>query len=281
MTLFGLDEPVLRLAAFASVFAVMAAFELVAPWRALRADKRARWVTNLGLVVLDAVAVRVLVPATAAGVALVCEARGFGLLNVLAVPAPVAAVVAFVALDLAIWAQHVAFHKVPVLWRVHRMHHADVDLDVTSGLRFHPLEILVSSVFKIAVVALLGAPAVAVVVFEVVLNAMAQFNHANVRLPARIEPFVRLAVVTPEFHRVHHSVEPEETDSNYGFNLSVWDRVFGTYRAAPRAGLDGMTIGLAEYQDGRSAGLGWSLALPFRDPPGRAAKAARGEPAQK
>jgi sterol desaturase/sphingolipid hydroxylase (fatty acid hydroxylase superfamily) len=220
-------------------------------------------------------AVRLLLPTAAAGVALVAAERGFGLFHLIGLPFWVAAPIGFLALDLVIYGQHVMFHHVPWLWRLHRMHHADLDIDVTTGVRFHPVEILLSLVIKIATVALLGIPAAAVVCFEVVLNATSMFNHANASLPRWLDRVARLTLVTPDMHRVHHSILRQETDSNFGFNLPWWDRLFGTYRAEPRAGHDGMTIGLPVFRDPRELRLDRLLTQPFRAPPegGDAARA--------
>lgn len=258
-------EQTLRLVAFLGVFAVMALWEAAAPARPLRDRRSARWVTNVGIVVIDSLAVRLLVPLAAVGTAVYAAERGYGLLNTVAVPGWLAGLVAFVVLDFAIWLQHVAAHKIGILWRLHRMHHADIDFDVSTGLRFHPIEILLSMAWKMLVVLALGAPLAAVVIFEVVLNAMAMFNHGNVRLPAALDRVLRLAVVTPDFHRVHHSTIRRETDSNYGFNLSLWDRLFRTYVAQPENGHAAMDIGLAAYRTKAPSGLLWCLMLPFRN----------------
>jgi sterol desaturase/sphingolipid hydroxylase (fatty acid hydroxylase superfamily) len=259
-------ELLVRLAAFLTVFAAMAWWELLAPRRPLGVGRVARWPSNLGVLVVDAVAVRLLIPTAAVGVALIAAAHGFGLFHMIGLPFWLAVPVGFVALDLVIYGQHVVFHHVPWLWRLHRMHHADLDFDVTTGVRFHPVEILLSMVIKIATVALLGIPAAAVVAFEVVLNATSMFNHANAALPGWLDRVVRLIVVTPDMHRVHHSVMRAETDSNFGFNLPWWDRLFGTYRAAPAAGHDRMTIGLPVFRDPRELRLDRLLTQPFRAP---------------
>jgi sterol desaturase/sphingolipid hydroxylase (fatty acid hydroxylase superfamily) len=208
--------------------------------------------------------VRILFPAGAVGLALLAEAKGWGLLKVWQVPGWVAVAVSVVALDLAIYLQHVMFHAVPALWRLHRMHHADQDFDVTTGARFHPVEIVLSMVLKLAVVAALGAPAVAVLVFEVLLNATAMFNHSNVRLPPALDRLVRWLIVTPDMHRVHHSVLETETNSNFGFNLPWWDRLFGTYRDQPEAGHEAMTIGVRQFRDAEEQRLDRMLTQPFR-----------------
>jgi sterol desaturase/sphingolipid hydroxylase (fatty acid hydroxylase superfamily) len=258
------DEPALRIVVFAGVFVAMALWEAVAPRRALSRARRTRWPSNLGIVLIDNLLVRAVFPLAVAGVAEVAAYRGWGLLNALGPPPWIAVLVSMTALDAVVWAQHVAFHRFGPLWRLHRMHHADLDYDVTTALRFHPGEILLSVVIKMAAVVLLGAPAVAVVAFEVLLNASAMFNHANASLPAGVERFVRLLVVTPDMHRVHHSVEPAETNSNFGFCLSVWDRLAGLYRDAPAAGQDGMKIGLPDFRDPRELRLDRMLTQPFR-----------------
>ena len=218
------------------MFAPLALWEVLAPRRAATVGRAPRWPSNIAIVVLDALLVRILIPVAAVGVAVIAAQRGWGLLNITPWPPLLEGLIGFLALDLAIYAQHVAFHKVPWLWRLHRMHHADLDIDVTTGLRFHPIEILLSMLIKMAVVVLVGVPATAVIVFEVVLNATSMFNHANAAMPAWLDRVVRLLVVTPDMHRVHHSVLRHETDSNFGFNLPWWDRLFRTYRGAPRGG---------------------------------------------
>ncbi|MDX1593540.1 MAG: sterol desaturase family protein [Gammaproteobacteria bacterium] len=253
-----------RLAAFAAVFAAMAAWEIRAPRRDPELARGARWPANLGLLVVDGLLVRLLIPTAAVGIALLGEARGWGLLNNLDLPYWLAFVIALLVLDLAIYLQHVLFHAVPALWRLHRVHHTDMDFDLTTALRFHPVEILLSMVIKMAVVAALGAPALAVMLFEVILNGMAMFNHGNVYLPWTWDRRLRRVVVTPDMHRVHHSVHWRETNSNFGFNLSLWDRLFGTYRAQPADGHTGMVIGLDAYRDPRQLGLGGLLVQPFR-----------------
>ncbi|HEU0201513.1 MAG TPA: sterol desaturase family protein [Burkholderiaceae bacterium] len=262
------SEPLVRMGSFLAVFAVMALWEALAPRRAGAFRRSERWPDNLGLLVVDVAVLRLVAPGAAVAVAVVGEARGWGLLNTLALPPWVAVPVALAALDLAIYFQHVVFHAVPALWRLHRTHHSDLDFDVTTGLRFHPLEILLSTVVKCAAVAALGAPAMAVLAFEVLLNATAVFNHANVRLSARLDRWLRWFVVTPDMHRVHHSVVHNESSSNYGFNLPYWDRLFGTYRAQPAAGHVAMTIGVDAFRSPDELRLDRLLAQPFRDTPG-------------
>jgi len=257
-------ETQIRLAAFFGILCIMAAWEFARPGLRQILPRLKRWPGNLGIVVLDSVAVRLVFPVLPVGVAAWAVGEGWGLFNALAAPGWLALVASVIVLDLAIYAQHVMFHKVPVLWRLHRMHHADQAIDVTTGARFHPIEILLSIVIKMAVVVLIGAPAAAVVVFEVLLNGTAMFNHANVRLPGWLDRALRLVIVTPDMHRVHHSWLRRETDSNYGFNLSWWDRLFGTYIAQPSAGHEGMTIGLETFREAGEQRLDRMLTQPFR-----------------
>lgn len=258
-------EPLVRLAAFASVFTMMALWEVLAPRRRQAVTRTRRWPGNLAIVALDTLLVRVLFPTTAVALALLAETKGWGFFHIFAVPELVAVVLGVVLLDLAIYLQHVLVHAVPALWRLHRMHHADLEFDVTTGARFHPFEILLSMLLKMMVITALGAPAVAVLVFEVLLNATAMFNHSNVRIPPGLDRVLRLIVVTPDMHRVHHSVVPREANSNFGFNLPWWDRLFGTYRAEPAAGQEGMTIGLEQFRDPAEQRLDRMLTQPFRE----------------
>jgi len=262
------SEPVVRLAAFAGVFVLMAAWEVLSARRQLVGSKSERWLANLTLVGVNTLVLRLLFPSAALGMALVATERRWGLLNNLELPDPISIVAAVVALDLAIYLQHVLFHAAPTLWRLHMVHHADVDIDVTTGARFHPIEIVLSMGIKLAVIAALGPPVLAVLAFEVMLNATAMFNHSNVWMPGRLDRMLRWIVVTPDMHRVHHSVEAIECNSNFGFSLPWWDRLLGTYRAQPAAGHGAMTIGVAHLQDGRSQNLLRLLALPFAEQPG-------------
>jgi sterol desaturase/sphingolipid hydroxylase (fatty acid hydroxylase superfamily) len=258
-------EASIRLSFFLGIFAVMALWELSAPRRALTASKAVRWINNLGLVALNTVILRLLFPAAAVGIAAFAADQGWGLLNYFQTPAWIAIPAAVIAMDFVIWLQHVMVHAIPLLWRLHRVHHADPDYDVTTGARFHPIEIILSMLIKSATILLLGPPIVAVLIFEVLLNATAMFNHGNVRLPTGIDRVLRWFVVTPDMHRVHHSVEDDETNSNFGFNLPWWDRLFGTYRDQPRAGHEGMTIGIHGYRAPREVSwLPGMLMLPFR-----------------
>ena len=258
-------EIAVRIGGAGAVFAVMALWEWFAPRRHLTVGRRPRWPGNLGILAIDIVAARLLVPVTAVGVAAVAGAHGWGLFAMLGLPAWAAILIGVIALDLVIYSQHVVFHHVPVLWRLHRMHHADIDIDVTTGVRFHPLEILLSLAIKLAAVAALGVPALAVLIFEVLLNATSMFNHSNVALPPWLEPLARWIVVTPQMHQVHHSIERAETDSNFGFNLPWWDRLFGTYRAKPAAGEGRMTIGLLVFRDVAELRIVRLLTQPFRN----------------
>ena len=272
MTILSSSE-ILRLAAFAGVLLSMALWELRAPRRKQRLARTARWPSNIAVVVLDTLLVRLVFPIGAVALALLAEARGWGLFNALGLPAWVTVPVGVVVLDLAIYLQHVLFHAVPALWRFHRMHHADLEFDVTTGVRFHPIEILLSMAIKLVVVLALGTPALAVLSFEILLNATSLFNHGNVELPARFDRALRWVLVTPDMHRVHHSIVARETNSNYGFNLPWWDWVFGTYRAQPEAGHLGMTIGIEQFRNLREQRLDHMLTQPFRggveDYPGR------------
>ena len=259
-------EPQIRLAAFLAMLAAMALWELAAPRRRVEIPRLLRWSNNLALVIIDTALVRLAFPLLAVGAAVLAEERGWGLLNAFPLPGWLALAAAFVALDLAIYLQHVLFHAVPALWRLHRMHHADLEFDASTGLRFHPLEILISMALKIAIVTALGAPPAAVLVFELVLNATSIFTHGNVSLPRAADRLLRLILVTPDMHRIHHSVLPAETNSNFGFNLSWWDRLLGTYRDQPRDGHDHMTIGLERFRTRRDLWLDRMLLQPFRGP---------------
>jgi sterol desaturase/sphingolipid hydroxylase (fatty acid hydroxylase superfamily) len=259
-------EPALRLGAFGLLLALMALWEVLAPRRARSATRGRRWPANLAIVLLNTALIRLVLPTAAVGVALSAEEHGWGLLYGERLAPWMAIALGVVVLDLVLYLQHVMFHAVPALWRLHRMHHADLDIDVTTGARFHPIEIVLSMLIKFAAIAALGVPAAAVFLFEVLLNATSMFNHANVRMPTAIDAVLRWLVVTPDMHRVHHSLERDETNSNFGFNLPLWDRVFGTYRAQPHAGHSAMTIGIPEFRDpGECNSLIGMLAIPFRD----------------
>jgi sterol desaturase/sphingolipid hydroxylase (fatty acid hydroxylase superfamily) len=259
-------EPWIRLGLFVGILAVMATWEVAAPRRRREIPRLLRWTNNLGIVVIDTIVVRLTFPVLAVGLALIAEERGWGLMNVIGAPMWLAFIISVLALDLAIYLQHVMFHAVPALWRLHRMHHADLEFDVSTGLRFHPVEILLSMGLKLGVVAALGPPAVAVLVFEVVLNATSMFNHSNIRIPIPVDRALRLIVVTPDMHRVHHSIRTSETNSNFGFNLPWWDRLLGTYRAEPRDGHEAMTIGIEQFRTIRDLWLDRMLIQPLRGP---------------
>ncbi|MBV1914859.1 MAG: sterol desaturase family protein [Pseudomonadales bacterium] len=255
----------IRLGFFFGIFAVMALWELLAPRRQLSQPKPVRWANNLGLVVLNSIILRLIFPAAAVGVAVFAASNGWGLLNHFTLPLSISVIISIIALDMIIYFQHVMLHAVPTFWRLHRVHHADLDYDLTTGARFHPLEIVLSILIKFAAILLLGAPVLAVIIFEIVLNGMAMFNHGNVGLPPWLDRIVRLFVVTPDMHRVHHSTEDNETNSNFGFNLSIWDRLFGTYIDQPRKGQLGMEIGIHTYRNPKqTTWITGMLVMPFK-----------------
>ena len=258
------NEATIRLGMFLAVFVIMASLEFIFPRRKLVVSKAKRWASNLGIIALNTIIIRLLFPTAALGVALIVEDRQWGLFNLLEIPYWAGVILSVAMLDLVIYGQHVLMHKLPILWRLHRVHHVDLDFDVTTGGRFHPIEIIFSMLIKFAAIIVLGAPALAVVVFEVLLNGTAMFNHSNVRLPLALDRTLRLFVVTPDMHRVHHSVLRRETDSNYGFNLPWWDRLFGTYRDQPESGHSAMQIGLKDIHDQNLCiNLVGMLKLPF------------------
>ncbi len=262
--MFSLEyELPLRMGFFFGVFMVMAFWEHLAPRRVLTVSKTKRWFNNISITFLDAIIIRMLFPLLAVGVAYKSAENEWGLFNMLAVSELAAGLVSVIFLDFVIYLQHVAFHVVSPLWRLHMMHHTDIDIDVTSGSRFHPIEICLSMVIKMAVVTVIGAPPWSVIVFEILLNGTAMFNHSNVYLPPGIDRILRLFIVTPDMHRVHHSVIIKETNSNYGFNLPWWDRLCGTYKAQPVKGHINMNIGLANFRDPRRLSRPWMLIIPF------------------
>jgi sterol desaturase/sphingolipid hydroxylase (fatty acid hydroxylase superfamily) len=263
------DERVIRIGAFLAVFIVLAVVEAYAPKRTLLTSKPRRWFANLTIIALNPLSVFLLFPILPVGLALFASEHNWGLLNQLAHPEWLKIIAAVVLLDLAIYTQHVLFHALPVLWRLHMMHHADLDIDMTTGLRFHPIEIAISMAIKLSVIAAIGAPPVAVLIFEVALNGTSMFNHGNISIPPRIDRILRLIVVTPDMHRVHHSVIIRETNSNYGFNLPWWDRLLGTYKSQPAKGHTDMVIGLAQFRDPEKLSLPRLLVLPFVSDPGR------------
>ncbi len=260
----ALNEVPVRLSFFFGVFAVIAIWETFSPRRSLTVSKGIRWVNNLGLVFLNSFVLRLLFPTAAVGVAVVVDQRNGGVLNFYEVPFMLSVVFTIIAMDFIIYLQHVTVHAIPALWRLHRVHHADLDYDVTTGARFHPLEIILSMVIKFATIILLGAPVVAVIIFEVILNATAMFNHGNLKIPKKLDRILRWFLVTPDMHRVHHSVEDDEANSNFGFSLPWWDRLLGTYRDQPRGGHVGMVIGIHKYREPKQVNqLPGMLMLPF------------------
>ncbi len=263
------NATLLRLSFFLVIFAFMALWEIGLPRRSLTVSKKGRWYNNLGIVFFDTLALRLVLPAAALAVAVAAERAGWGLLNYLELPKILSIIIAVFVLDLVIYLQHLMFHAVPLLWRLHMVHHADLDIDFTTGLRFHPIEIIISMLIKMSVVAALGPPVIAVVVFEIILNGTAMFNHGNVRLSLAMDSFLRLLVVTPDMHRVHHSVAIRETNRNFGFNFPWWDRIFGTYQAQPVSGHRNMTIGLSQFRKPEDLTLGKLLVLPYTGYPGK------------
>ena len=258
-------EPVIRLTAFALVFTAMALWEWLAPCREAGAERARRWPANFGLVLLDSVLVRFVFPFAAAGIALIAQEQGWGLFNLVHLPEWLAVIASIILLDLAIYGQHVLFHAVPLFWRFHRVHHSDVAFDVTTGIRFHPGEIVLSLLFKSALVLALGAPPLAVLLFELLLNAGALFSHSNVSLPPRLDAWLRRIIVTPDMHRVHHSIVTAEANTNFGFALSWWDRLFATYKSQPAAGHPGMVIGVPEFRTAPEQRIGQLLLQPLRE----------------
>ena len=263
------NEVVSRLIFFVGIFALIVIWEQMSPRRSMTTSKKVRWISNLGITCLNPLVVQLLFPILAVDMALKAQDGGWGLLNNADLPFWLKLVIGIVVLDLVIYLQHVMFHAIPILWRLHMVHHADLDYDVTTGLRFHPIEIILSMGIKLSVVVVLGPPAAAVLIFEIILNGMAMFNHGNIKIPLRLDRILRYFVVTPDMHRVHHSVIIRETNSNYGFNLPWWDRLFGTYCHQPAKGHAGMTIGLTQFRDSGKLTLPWLLILPFIGNPGR------------
>lgn len=257
------EQPI-RLSFFFGMLVLMGVWELLSPKRVLSVSKHVRWGNNLAVVFLSVFCVRVLFPVAAVGVAIFVNAEGWGILNYAQLPYWLVVLISVIALDCIVYFQHVMFHAVPLLWRLHRMHHADLDFDVTTGARFHPIEIILSMILKFAAIVVLGAPVLAIIVFEVLLNATAMFNHANIHIHKTLDRYLRWVLVTPDMHRVHHSIEDDETNSNFGFNLPWWDRLFGTYRAQPRGGHQAMVIGIRQFRDVKQVSwLPGMLALPF------------------
>jgi sterol desaturase/sphingolipid hydroxylase (fatty acid hydroxylase superfamily) len=262
------SEAKIRLGFFFGIFVLIAVLEWLTPRRALTTSKAGRWFTNLAIIVLNPISVRLVFPVLPVGMALLAADRHWGLLNIMALPYWLNVVIAVIILDLLIYLQHVLHHAIPILWRLHMVHHADLDFDVTTGMRFHPIEIVLSMAIKLMTVAALGPPALAVLIFEVALNATSMFNHSNIRIPEKLDRVLRLVMVTPDMHRVHHSVIIRETNSNYGFNLPWWDRLFGTYKDQPDKGHKEMAIGLSQFRDPKRLTFLWLLILPFVGEPG-------------
>ncbi|MFO7987378.1 MAG: sterol desaturase family protein [Desulfatiglandaceae bacterium] len=257
------NEAAIRTAFFVGIFLAVALVELMVPRRPLTTSKKTRWFGNIGIVFIDTFILRLLAPAGAVGVSVWIGHQGWGLMNAIDLSLWLEVVITVIVLDFVVYMQHVMFHAVPILWRLHMMHHADLDLDLTTGTRFHPLEIIISLGIKAGAIIVLGAPPVGVIIFEIVLNGTAMFNHGNFFIPLGVDRFLRLLVVTPDMHRVHHSVFPFETNSNFGFNLPWWDRICGTYRSQPRKGHKEMTIGLNQFRDPSRLTLPWLVVLPF------------------
>ncbi len=259
------NEASIRLGFFIGIFVIMCVWEILAPKRKLTVSKTRRWLSNGSIVIANTLVLRFVFPILSVGVAFFCVDYGYGLFNLISFPNWLAVIVCIVFLDMLIYWQHVIFHKVPLFWRIHRMHHADMDIDVTTGSRFHPIEIVLSMLIKFLAIIILGIPVLAIIIFEVILNLTAMFNHSNVRIPFGLDAIIRKFIVTPDMHRVHHSVIPKETNSNYGFNLSIWDRLFGTYIEQPKEGHLDMQIGLNAYRDVRaSQDLDQMLLIPFK-----------------
>jgi sterol desaturase/sphingolipid hydroxylase (fatty acid hydroxylase superfamily) len=259
------NEGIIRLSCFIGMLLLMALLEQLLPRRRRTGVRFLRWTTNLGILFSGSLPLRFIFPLLAPAAALLAADRGWGLLHYSGLPAAADWVITLVVFDVIIYAQHVIFHRIGIFWRFHRVHHTDRDLDASTALRFHPIEIWLSMAIKIGAVFLIGPPAGAVILFEIILNGMALFNHSNFHLPEKLDGILRLAVVTPDMHRVHHSDIRRETDSNFGFNLSLWDRLFRTYTAQPEKGHDGMTIGLREFPEAGKRHLIWTLILPFRN----------------
>jgi len=260
------NDLTLRLGIFIGVLLLMMLLEAVFPKKKRSQARQGRWTTNLALVVINSFTLKLLGPVTAVVVAEYALDQGLGLLAFSPIPLPLylEIIIGIVLLDFAIYLQHIAFHRIPFLWRLHKVHHVDRDIDVTTGIRFHPVEAVISMLYKCVVILLLGPIALSVIIFEIILNASAMFNHANFSIPKKLDSVLRLLIVTPDSHRVHHSVHVKETNSNYGFFLSVWDRLGGTYIAQPKDTHSGMTIGLSSYQTPKPAMLSWCLLLPFK-----------------
>jgi sterol desaturase/sphingolipid hydroxylase (fatty acid hydroxylase superfamily) len=260
-------EVMIRLGFFLGIFAVLAFFETRAPRRVLTAARKSRWFNNLALVSIDSALVRLVFPVFPLGLSLIARDHQWGLMNQFNLSPWLAVPAGIVILDFFLYLQHVMFHFVPTLWRLHMVHHSDMDFDLTTGVRFHPVEMILSMGIKLSVVRLFGLPVLGVLLFEIILNGMAMFSHSNIRLPLAMDRSLRLVIVTPDMHRVHHSVIIRERNSNFGFNISVWDRLMGTYRGQPGKGHEGIIIGTANLRDLRQLSLLKLLTLPFSGQP--------------
>ncbi|MBX2847830.1 MAG: sterol desaturase family protein [Acidiferrobacterales bacterium] len=265
LELHEINEANLRLGFFVGVFALLAIIEFVTPRRAQTVSKSFRWLNNIGVSVVNTLVLRFTLPVLATGMALLAHDHSFGIFNWISLPFWLACLLSFLIMDFAIYLQHRLFHAVPIFWRLHRMHHTDLEFDVTTAVRFHPVEILISMLIKLIIVALIGAPAVSILIFEIVLNGSAMFNHSNIKLPSWLDKNLRLILVTPDMHRVHHSVHQPETDSNFGFNLPWWDRLCGTYIDQPRDGHTNMQIGIEKFRDSNDTRLDKLLLQPLKD----------------
>lgn len=260
-----INEANLRLGVFVGVFAILAVLEIYLPRRQQKVSKLFRWTNNIGVSIVNTLVLRFALPMLATGMAVFASINSFGVFNWVDVPLWLACVCSFLILDFAIYLQHRLFHCVPLFWRLHRMHHTDLEFDVTTAIRFHPIEIFLSMIIKLALVALIGAPAVSVLIFEIVLNGSAMFNHSNIKLPLWLDKILRLVIVTPDMHRVHHSVHRPETNSNFGFNLPWWDRLCGTYIEQPKDGHTDMQIGIEVFRDSKDQRLDQMLIQPIRN----------------
>ena len=263
----GIDftsEPVIRLSVFILLLAFLALLENISPRRKPRYSKGSRWISNFGISTLNSTTVALILPIVGAGAALLADERNWGLFNRLDTPALFSIPLYIIAFDLTIYVQHRLFHKFKPLWRLHRIHHTDLDYDVSTGVRFHPLSIFISAGIKLGLILALGPPAIAVIVSEIVLNATSMFNHSNIKLPHRLDAALRYLIVTPDMHRIHHSVIAQEHNRNFGFNFPWWDKIFNTYKDQPSKGQDAIDIGISGYEEDVSIGILPLLIQPFR-----------------
>lgn len=261
--LFFQYESYIRLGTFLGLFSLLMVWEVASPKRKLLELRRFRWFSNIGLIVTSSILIRFIIPTAAVGVALHTETNDLGFLNYFDLSTTAQFIIAFILMDLSIYFQHVMFHALPVFWRFHRVHHSDLDCDITTGLRFHPFEMVISILFKFVIIISIGAPVIAVVCFEIILNAASMFTHSNIKIPLNLEKLVRWIIVTPDMHRIHHSINENETNSNFSFFISIWDRLLGTYIHAPRKGQENMEIGLQNFRQPKWQNLRWLIYLPF------------------